>query len=97
MVQGKYRASGDVLGQHIESQINYRVQGNVLTGTVTVPDSVIQVQNGTVSGDSFTHQLEVPTLFGKVKVKVEGQVSGNDITLTLTSPMGNSVFKGKRV
>jgi len=97
MVEGKYVANGFVMGTEMESHIDYHVEGNVLTGTMSVLDNVIEVLEGTVEGDNFKHLCQVPTPVGEMRVKIEGTVSGDEITFTIKNPMGKSVFKGNRI
>jgi len=97
MVEGKYVANGIIMGTEMESHIDYHVDGNSLTGTMSVQDNVIEVLNGTVDGDNFKHMCQVPSPIGEMRVKIEGSVNGDEINFIIKNPMGKSAFKGKRI
>ena len=97
MVAGNYTASGVIMGSDMETDIHYEVDGNVLTGTMVVLGEKIEVLEGTVEGDEFHHQCKVPTPMGKMKIKIDGKVDGDNISFILKNPMGKAEFVGKRV
>ncbi len=97
MVAGKYVAEGEIMGSEMESEIEYIVDGSTLTGSMVVLGSKIDVVDGVVDGDHFKHICHVDTPMGKMKVKIDGNVNGDDITFTLKAPLGKSAFTGHRV
>ena len=97
MVAGNYKAQGNIMGSVMETDITYEVNGDVLTGTKLVWKEIVAVEEGIVEGNHFKYICHVTTLMGKLKVKVEGDVIGDEITFTLKSAIGNSKFKGTRV
>ena len=97
MVAGKYLASGVIMGSDMETEIEYIVEGNTLTGTMVVMGTKIEVLEGTVDGDTFKHQCKVPTPMGQMKIKIDGKVEGDDISFIIKNPMGKSPFTGKRI
>lgn len=96
-LEGKYMASGSVMGSDMDCEATLHVEGNVLTGTMLTMGNLVEILDGVADGDSFKCACKVPTPMGEMKIKLEGSVSGDDIEFTLRNPMGKSKFVGKRI
>ena len=98
MVDGYFVVSGEIFGMGIqELKLYYEVDGDDLTGTVWLKGEEIEVIEGKVDGNTFTHKCKVNAPVGRIKVSVSGEVNDDDITFMLKTPVLTSKFVGKRV
>ncbi|WP_314590936.1 SDR family oxidoreductase [Paenibacillus terrigena] len=74
----------------------YRVNGDKLTGTVTLMGNTVDIENGKPTQDGFTHQYRMKTPVGKVKVQVTGKLDGNKIVGEIKIPVGTIPFEAIR-
>lgn len=96
MVAGKYAATGKAMGKEMECHLDYRVDGNVLTGTMDIKGNKIEVMEGTVDGDNFKHKCQLATPMGKMAVTIEGSVNGDEISFILKNAFAKTQFTGHR-
>lgn len=94
---GRYLAKGEVMGTDMDCDCNFTVEGNVLTGTMVTMGNKVDILDGEADGDHFKCKCKVPSPMGKMKIKIEGDVNGDDIEFILRNPMGKAKFVGKRV
>lgn len=94
---GHYLATGEVMGSEMDCDATFIVEGNVLTGTILTMGNKVEILDGVAEGDHFKCACKVPTPMGKMKIKLEGDVKGDDLEFTLRNPMGKATFVGKRV
>ena len=96
-VAGNYHTSGDSPFGMQESDIEFIVDGDVLTGTFSVLDAIVPIENGKVSGDEFSFILNATTPMGKFKLKTSGKVDGDAISGVMKHPLAKIDFSGSRV
>lgn len=97
MVAGKYLTKGRIMGSMMDCIVEYFVDGETLTGTMTVMGTVAEVKDGTVDGDTFQHRCEVGTPFGAMKVTIEGEVEDDDIVIYMVNKSTRTRFAGERI
>jgi len=83
-ISGKWKGSLVTPGGIKNYIYEFKVDGNVLTGTATLNGKPIQIQNGKINGDdiSFTEPGEFNG--AKVTVKYTGKVEGDKIKFQRT-------------
>ena len=94
---GKYLVKGSVMGVPLDCDVDFHVEGTELTGTFFVQGEYHDVLNGVANGDSFTCSTKLPTPMGKQRVKMEGEVVDDELTMRIRSVLGVITFKGDRV
>ncbi len=62
-VAGTYKIEGNTPIGRQEGSLTYYTNGNVLTGTASAMGQTLQVLNGRVEGDRFSHDLRVKVFF----------------------------------
>ena len=96
-VDGSYHISGEAMGTKLDGTIAMQTKGDVLTGTATIGSVKIPIENGKAKGDSFTCTINAPTPMGNMRFKVQGTVSGDQISGTLKALLVNAKFQGSRI
>lgn len=79
-----------------EVLFRYHVQGEELTGTVTLLGEEVPIENGHSTTTGFTHEYRMNSPVGKIKVRVTGTVDGDTITGSLKIPVGTLPYEAKR-
>lgn len=97
MVEGKYKTEGKIMGTVMENICDFHVDGDVLTGTMTVMGTVAEISDGKVDDDEFSGKFAVTTPFGDLKVECEGEVDGDDIEFYIFNKLVKSKFVGERM
>ncbi|MCH2438908.1 MAG: hypothetical protein MK182_07375 [Acidimicrobiales bacterium] len=83
------------MGDH-DGALSCQVDGNTLTGTMTGPAGAMEIQNGTVDGDSatFTGEITSPMAMSfKVSMSVTGDALDGEADM---GSFGTSGFSGTR-
>lgn len=95
-VEGTYKVTIEAMGQKGSGTLDLHVSGDKLTGSVNAGGMVVELQNGRVSGNSFTGTVEADTPLGHKKANVKGSVSGNAISGELRAGLLKATFSGTR-
>ena len=98
MVDGRYALQIDTpLGKR-PGLVVLKTQGDVLHIEIDVPILGKQKAKGRVSGNTFAADGSFRMgLMGKISYALQGEVSGNDLTVQIKSSKGDFNFKGKRM
>src|SRR5262245_7244555 len=80
---GTWKYTADVNGNSIEVTIKLKLEGDKLTGTVTVLDMETKIEDSKYKD-------------GEVSFTVNREVNGNKFTLKYKSKITGDTFKGKR-
>ena len=80
---GTWKYTADVNGQSIDVAIKLKLEGDKLTGTLSVMDMESKIEDGTFKD-------------GDVSFKVSREVNGNTFTLKYQGKITGDTFKGKR-
>jgi hypothetical protein len=80
---GTWKYTADVNGQSIEVTIKLKLEGDKLTGTVSVMDMESKIEDGKYKD-------------GEVSFKVNREFNGNKFTLKYKGKIEGDTFKGKR-
>jgi hypothetical protein len=80
---GTWKYTADVNGQSIDVTIKLKLEGDKLTGTVSVRDTESKIEDAKYKD-------------GEVSFKVKREMNGNKITLKYTGTIKGDTFKGKR-
>ncbi len=97
MITGKYEVGAKFAGQEMTGICELKEEGDVLTGQIESMGNIIEVEEGTIDGDSFKFKCMFQTPMGLVKAKASGSVSGDDIEMNLKALIGKVKFTGKRI
>src|SRR6516165_6164949 len=80
---GTWKYTADVGGQSIEVTIKLKLDGDKLTGTVSVLDMETKIEDGKYQD-------------GEVSFKVNREMNGNKFTIKYKGKIKGDTFKGKR-
>jgi hypothetical protein len=82
-ITGKWKSTLAGPQGEMELVFNYRVEGNVLTGTIASPMGEIPLENGKVDGKKFSYEFSVQDM----NITHNGEVISKD-ELAVTSQRG---------
>lgn len=91
-ISGKWTGQVQRGNNTIETTFEFHVSGETLAGTVTDRNSTMKIEDGKISGDTLTFQVE--TQRGKRTFK--GTVTGNEIKFRREGGQNPSEFVAKR-
>jgi hypothetical protein len=97
MIDGKYTTSGKSPIGVIEATLDFRTEGDKVTGTALIMGKEVPFEDGTCEGDDFSGSMLVDSPVGKMKFKVTGTVDGDDISGKMKSAMMTLKFSGNRI
>jgi uncharacterized lipoprotein YehR (DUF1307 family) len=80
---GTWKYTADVNGQSIDVTIKLKLEGDKLTGTVSVLETESKIEDAKCKD-------------GEVSFKVSGEVNGNKFTIKYKGTIKGDTFKGKR-
>src|SRR6516165_9528763 len=80
---GTWKYTADVNGQSIDVTIKLKLEGDKLTGTVSVRDMETKIEDGKYQD-------------GDVSFKVNREMNGNKFTIKYKGKIKGDTFKGKR-
>ena len=89
MESAKYLVHGKVMGEEGDSEVDLIVNGDVVTGTVTVMGERVAIEDGIADGNTFKCKSQIPTPMGQMRIKMTGEIENDILTLTIKNPMGN--------
>lgn len=95
-VAGTYRITAQTPMGRQQGSITYQTNGTGLTGTATALGQTVQVRNGRVDGNRFSHAVRINTPFGQMNGQAAGVVEGDAISGVFKLPLGSIRFQGTR-
>ena len=95
-VDGSYQVSVEMMGNKGAGVVTLETSGTRLKGSVVGMGLQAELQDGTVSGDSFSGSIEGPTPLGTMRFKVTGTVTGDRIEGKLSAGLIKAPFSGTR-
>ncbi|HIT90969.1 MAG TPA: aminomethyl transferase family protein [Candidatus Merdenecus merdavium] len=81
----------------MEGSFHYTTKDGVVTGTATTLGSTVEVVDGIIVGNIFTHTMKVKLGIGRVKITVKGEVNGDSISGVFKTSFGTMSFEGKKI
>jgi glycine cleavage system aminomethyltransferase T len=96
-VAGKYEVEVSSPMGNQSGAFDYKVDGDILTGTATALGKTVEIYDGTVIGNTFTHYMKMKSPMGRMKIRVSGKVKGDNITGEFKMILGAMQFSGVRV
>jgi hypothetical protein len=79
-------------GQTRQSTFHFKVEGDILTGTVSGRSSDVTIEEGMVDGDSISFSVTRNWGQGDVKFHYAGTVQDDEIQMTVTIEGGDRTF-----
>lgn len=95
-VGGVYTVTIDIPGQPIQGTLNLIQQGEILTGSLQTNLGTTQIKDGKVTTEGFNFTTTVEFGGSTFDLAVNGKVSGNEISGTMTAPQGAIPFRGTK-
>jgi imidazolonepropionase-like amidohydrolase len=97
-VAGTWNITIDAQGQSLPVTLTFQQQGSKLTGTMNAQMlGSSEVKNGEVTADGFRFDTTVNFGGQSLELVVSGKVTGNQVSGTVTTPMGPASFSGTKV
>ena len=97
-VAGTWNITIEAPGQSLPVTLTFQQQGSKLTGTMNSQMlGSSEVKNGEVTADGFRFDTTVNFGGQSLELSVSGKVTGNQVSGTVTTPMGPATFSGTRV
>ena len=97
---GKWATAVKLPIGNVESEAEFFVDGNKLTGTILDLSNghVSEIRKGKVDGDSFSLEITFITLVGDMETKMTGCVNVDDMLVGVSeNPMGEFDFEARRL
>ena len=95
-VAGKYAITIKTPLGPQDGSLEFVVNGNSLSGTITNPKGTAEFTNGTVNGNEVSFEAKIPTPIGKITAHIDGKVDGDIFTAIAKVPLGSVEVQGKR-
>ena len=98
-MEGKWELTVHTYMGDMRSNMQYHVEGTVLTGTGEDASNgaVAQIDNGKFENGVFSYDLTIKTAVGEMMNHLSGKVDGDVITGKSANAMGEFDVTGKRV
>jgi imidazolonepropionase-like amidohydrolase len=96
-VGGSYNMTVEIPGQPIAGTLNLIQQGAILTGTWQTMNQTVQIKDGKVTADGFSFSASVQFEGNTNDMTVNGKVTGNQISGTVSTPGGAFPFSGTKI
>ena len=98
-MNGKWQLTVHTYMGDMRSNMEYHVEGSVLTGTGEDASNgaVAQIENGKFENGEFSYDLTIKTAVGEMTNHLTGKVEGDTITGKSSNPMGEFDVTGIRV
>jgi len=97
MIDGNYNIAVSLPGGNKPGSVELRTEGNVVYANIDAPVVGRQTLEGKVDGNTFTAEGSFRMfLLGKVKYVLNGEVSGDDLTISIESNKGELSLTGVR-
>lgn len=94
---GKWKASMNTPMGAQEITLNYAVQGDKLTGNLTIMGNTIKILDGIATQDGFSHSIKLKVGLLSAKGKLTGKLSDGKLSGSIKGPMGDMPFEGHRI
>lgn len=95
-VAGNYTITIEIPGQALPATLNLTQQESVLSGNFQSQLGTAPIKDGKVTADGFSFTVNVEFGGQQIELAVSGRVAGNQISGTMTSPMGAVPFSGTK-
>ena len=97
-LDGKYQVTLSAQGKESEAVFEFQTDetGN-LTGTLAAMGMVVNLESGSVTGNTFEGAAKAKSPIGKVKMTLTGVIDGDNIQGELKAKMGGSTFVGTKI
>lgn len=95
-VGGVYSINIEIPGQALSATLTFVQSGSTFTGTMVSQLGTTPFSDGRVNGNNFTFTGTVQFGGANLDISVNGRVSGNEISGTITSPQGPAPFSGTK-
>lgn len=96
-IDGTYKIIAKAPVGNQDGILVYKVEGDVLRGSMTTGSTTIEFENGKVDGNNFEHTMKFKTPMGSTKTTVTGTVDGDNISGKFKAVMLTMSFSGTRV
>lgn len=80
-IDGKWKTSFEGQDGNMEIVFTFKVDGNVLTGSIATPMGDMPISNGKIEGNEFTFDVDM----NGNPIPHKGKVEGDTITLKITA------------
>ncbi|HLM62003.1 MAG TPA: amidohydrolase family protein, partial [Pyrinomonadaceae bacterium] len=95
-VGGVYAITIEIPGQAMQGTLTLTQQGEILTGSLQTQLGTTQIKDGKVTAEGFNFSTTVEFGGSTFDLFVNGKVTGNEISGTMTSPQGGIPFRGTK-
>ena len=97
-MDGKWEFTVHTFMGDMRSHMEFKVDGDVLTGTGTDASNgaCAEIQNGKFDGTNFSYTLTVKTAVGEMTNEINGVLDGDNVTGKSKNPMGEFDLTGVR-
>jgi imidazolonepropionase-like amidohydrolase len=96
-VGGNYSITIEIPGQAMQGTLSMTQQGETLTGNLQTQLGTTPIKDGKVTAEGFGFTTTVEFGGSTFDLFVNGRVSGNEISGTMTSPQGAIPFRGTKI
>ena len=98
-MEGKWKLTIHTYMGDMGSVADYKVDGNVLTGTVedSSNGAVAQVDNGKFENGEFSYSVTIKTAVGEMTNELQGKLEGDKLVGKSKNAMGEFDFDGERI
>ena len=95
-VGGVYAINIEIPGQPLQGTLNLTQQEAILTGSLQTQLGTNPVKDGKVTAEGFTFSATAEFGGSTIDIVVDGRVTGNQISGTITTPQGAIPFSGTK-
>ncbi len=96
-IGGNYNVTVEIPGQPIPGTLSLIQQGSILTGTWQTLNQTVEIKDGKVTADGFSFSATILFEGNTNDITVNGKVSGNEISGTVSTPGGAIPFRGTKI
>lgn len=96
-IEGTYKIIAKAPVGNQEGTLVFKMEGDVLTGSMTALGATLVIEDGKVDGNAFECTMKYKTPMGTTKSNVTGIVDGDKITGSFKAMMMTMHFSGTRV
>ena len=93
-VNGKWVGNVETPNGPLELTYEFKAAGEALTGTVASPMGSLPLNNGKITGDTFTYEVAIENAVIKHEATINA--AGDEITIKATGDWGTSEYKVKK-
>lgn len=95
-LQGLWKVQVDTPMGRQDVEIDAKVEGNVLTGTMLFMGKKLDIQDGVASKEGFSYGIHVKVMMRKMDATVSGTRDGDTLAGTVNNPIGSFAFTATR-